>query len=262
MTSCLILAAGEGSRLRPLTDDKPKCLVSLIGKTIIQHQIDILKKNDVSNIAIVTGYKSKKIKNLGYKTFHNFDYNKTNMVESLFTAKEFLKNSKEDLLISYGDIVFESKNLKKVLNCTGDLVIMIDDGWLDLWKIRFNNPLDDAETLRYGSKNRIIEIGNKAKSLKEIEGQYTGLIKISYKKIQDFISFYEYKFDQSLENNDNLFKKIYFTDLLQLLIHEGWDLTPARVNHGWLEVDTINDLNIYRKLNDNGKLDFFWKPNA
>ena len=56
---------------------------------------------------------------------------------------------------------------------------MVDDGWLDLWSVRNDNPLDDAETLKYGRNGQIIELGRKPKSLGEIESQYTGLIKIS-----------------------------------------------------------------------------------
>ena len=49
------------------------------------------------------------------------------------------------------------------------------------------------------------------------------------------------------------------TTLLQLLIDAGWIIMPARVNHGWLEVDTVEDLKLYEKLSDEGKLDNFWK---
>ena len=60
MSSCLILAAGEGTRLRPLTNNYPKGLVSLLGESLISHQIKILKALNIKNIAIVTGYKAEK----------------------------------------------------------------------------------------------------------------------------------------------------------------------------------------------------------
>ena len=54
-------------------------------------------------------------------------------------------------------------------------------------------------------------------------------------------------------------KKMFMTTLLQLLIDAGWIIMPARVNHGWLEVDTVEDLKLYEKLSAEGKLDNFWK---
>ena len=56
MTRALILAAGQGTRLRPLTNDKPKCLVPLLGKSLLERQVDTLKKSGVTNIHIATGY--------------------------------------------------------------------------------------------------------------------------------------------------------------------------------------------------------------
>ena len=86
MTSCLILAAGEGTRLQPLTNNYPKGLVSLLGKPLISHQIKTLNSLKLKNIAIVTGYKAEKFNNLECKTFHNKFFDSTNMVESLFVS--------------------------------------------------------------------------------------------------------------------------------------------------------------------------------
>ena len=258
MTSCLILAAGEGTRLRPLTNTYPKGLVSLLGKPLVSYQIDNLKALEIENIAIVTGYKAEKFNALNCKTFHNKFFDSTNMVESLFAARLFLEQARSDIIISYGDIVYEKKNLETILNTNGELVVMVDDGWLDLWSVRNENPLNDAETLKYGTKGQIVELGRKPKYISEIEGQYTGLIKISHKKICDFISFYD-QLDRSLLYEGRSFKQMYMTTFLQLLIDAGWTIMPAHVNHGWLEVDTVEDLNLYEKLSAEGKLDPFWK---
>ncbi len=260
MTSCLILAAGEGTRLRPLTNDYPKGLVSLLGKPLVSYQIDILRSLNILDIGIVTGYRAEKFNNLGYQTFNNIFFKTTNMVESLFAARLFLEEAKGDILISYGDIVYEKKNLKTVLTTGGDVVVMVDDGWKELWSLRNENPLNDAETLKYGSKGQIIELGKKPKSFLEIDGQFTGLIKISHNKIKDFISFYD-QLDHSILYEGREFKQMYMTCFLQLLIDTDWMIMPARVKHGWLEVDTIQDLKIYEKLSKEGKLDHLWKIN-
>jgi len=99
----IILAAGEGKRLRPLTESKPKCLINLFGKSILQRQIETLKKCNINDISIVIGYLGERIKMPDVTYFHNFNYNTTNMLETLFCAREKLSDS---VIISYGDIVF------------------------------------------------------------------------------------------------------------------------------------------------------------
>ena len=151
----------------------------------------------------------------------------------------------------------KKKNLKTILETKGEISVMVDSGWLDLWSIRNDNPLDDAETLKYGKNGNIIEIGKKPKSLKEIEGQYTGLIKISNNKINEFISFYE-QLDKTILYDNRPFKQMFMTTFLQLLIDAGWVVMPAIVKHGWLEIDTTNDLLLYEKLSEERKLNILW----
>lgn len=260
MTHCIILAAGEGTRLRPHTNHLPKGLVPLLGKPLISHQIDTLKACGIEDIAIVTGYKAEKFATLGYQMFHNELFATTNMVESLFTARSFLEKAKEDILISYGDIVYQQNNLKSVLAIDGEIVVMVDDGWLDLWSTRNENPLNDAETLKFGKQGQIVELGKKPITLDDINGQYTGLIKIPFQKIADFISFYD-QLDRAPKYDGRVFESMYMTTFLQLLIDAGWMVMPAHVSHGWLEVDTVKDLQLYERLYAKKKLNTLWCAN-
>ena len=57
----IIIAAGKGSRLNPLTDDKPKCMLELNGKSLLQYQIDALRGAGIDRIAVIRGYKKEKI---------------------------------------------------------------------------------------------------------------------------------------------------------------------------------------------------------
>ena len=260
MTSCLILAAGEGSRLAPLTNDRPKAMVPLLGKPLIVHQINLLTEMGISNVGICTGYKAEQFESLGYPCFQNIDYDSTNMVESLFAARTFLEGVDDDLLISYGDIVYEKKNLTAVLDTCGGVVVMVDELWLDLWSVRHENPLTDAETLKYGANSAIIELGKQPVSLEDVEGQYTGLIKVSKHKVRELISFYD-SLDRNLSYDGKPFQQMYMTSFLQQLIESGWPVTPAKVKNGWLEVDTISDMNTYVDLAKKGHLEALWNPN-
>ena len=257
MTQALILAAGQGKRLRPLTNDKPKCLVKLMGKTLLEQQIKTLRKCGIKDIHIVTGYLKEQIENLGLNTSFNERFNSSNMVSSLFSALPFIKN-KGDLIIAYGDIVYEKKNLEALLTCDDEISLMIDVEWLKLWSLRLENPLDDAETLLMDKHDYVTELGKKTKSYKNIQGQYTGLIKIRADRIQAFINFYRSLNKKSIYDGQD-FNNMYMTSLIQLLINSKWKVKAVLVKNGWLEIDTIKDLSTYEFMADNGTLDKFYK---
>ncbi len=114
----IILAAGQGTRLRPLTDNKPKCMVAVNGRSIIERQLDTMHACGIQDedITIVCGYCSDVLKNkLKDTNIHfivNEQYDSTNMVCSLMYARNLME-TEEDIIISYGDIIYEEDVLKK-----------------------------------------------------------------------------------------------------------------------------------------------------
>ena len=111
--NAIILAAGEGKRLRPLTNDKPKCLVELFGKTLLEWQLSVFKKCGINDICVVTGYNSQMFRYPNLDYIKNENYKTTNMMESLFCAKERFSQS---TIVSYGDIIFEEKILRGLMS--------------------------------------------------------------------------------------------------------------------------------------------------
>jgi len=257
----IILAAGEGTRLRPLTNDKPKCLIELFGKPLIHRTVDLFQKSGISDITVVTGYKSDMIQipNVSYR--HNKDFDSTNMIETLFCAKDKLEDS---VIISYADIIFQKNVLDILLNSKEDISVIVDSDWEKYWKLRFTNPLDDAETLVLDEEGYIQKIGQKTQSLLEIQGQYIGLMKFQNDGLNDLVSFYEMTKNQSKQGRNPLnsklpFKKSYMTDLLQGLINSGSKIKAIPIHNGWLEVDSFHDYKIYTKMYDENSLTPFFK---
>ena len=99
----IILAAGEGKRLHPLTLNQPKCLVELFGKSILKWQVDVFNHFNITDIAVVKGYMEEKINIPDINYYINKKFRDTNMVETLFTAREIMDDS---VIVSYGDIIF------------------------------------------------------------------------------------------------------------------------------------------------------------
>ena len=259
----IILAAGEGTRLRPLTLNNPKCLVELFGKSILQWQIDIFNDFQIKNIIIVKGYLEKKI-NLPNITYYiNEKFSTTNMVETLFSARNEMN---ESIIISYGDIIFEKNVLNELLTSQADISLVVDTNWFNYWKQRFKEPLDDAESLVIDDEGNISSIGQKIKKLDQAQAQYIGLMKFQGKGLEQLKSFYDQSkaLSKSGKNplNPNLdFNKSYMTDLLQGMINNGIKIKAVPIKNSWLELDSYNDYLLYSQMYENKTLTGFFDVN-
>ena len=257
----IILAAGQGNRLKPLTNEKPKCMVELFGKSLIEHQINAYASCDISDINVVTGFRSDSITTSDVRYFKNERYERTNMVESLFCAEEILNG---DVIVSYGDIIFEKNVLRQLVQSDNDVSIIIDKNWKEYWSIRSKNPLVDLESLKLDSEENITSIGQKVNKLEEIQGQYIGLMKFSEKGVNILKDFYHEckKTSEKKPNplNPNLpFEKSFMTDLLQGLINSNYQLHSVPINGGWLELDTTEDFETYQRMFKNNTIRKFIK---
>ena len=235
----IILAAGEGTRLRPYTLDRPKCLVEVDGQSLLDRQLAVLGTEAIQPIVLIGGYRVEMLKRHSIEVRVNPRYAETNMVWTLFCAEDDLDG---DVLLCYGDIVYSQEILWALLESTADIAVAIDLDWETYWRARNEDPLDDAETLKLGRDGRILEIGQKPMSLSEIEGQYMGLMKFSAKGAQLLKkTFHDAKSKGSLRGKP--IEKAYMTDLLQAMIDLNYRLDAVLVNGGWVEVDTVSDLN-------------------
>lgn len=258
MTQAIILAAGQGTRLRPLTDNLPKCLVPLAGKSLLERQVEVLNAQSIDCIKIATGYCAEKIVAMGFDTVYNEKFTTTNMVASLFVALDFIQSSDDDLVISYGDIVYQAENLAAMLASPAEIALMIDTRWLDLWSLRLDNPLEDAETLIMDSEGYVTQLGKKPLDYSQIEGQYTGLIKVAGKKRRDLVAHYR-SMNKHARYDGKDFDNMYMTSFLQSLIDSGWRAKAVMVENGWLEIDSVDDLACYESLADRDELSKFYR---
>lgn len=149
------------------------------GKALLDWQLDALRDAGISDIAIVTGYKREMLSNRGLMEFHNPRWADTNMVSSLACAKAWLQV--EPCIVSYSDIFYGPSAVQSLMECDASLAVTYDPNWLELWTKRFGDPLLDAETFRLTTEHTLVEIGNKPKSVDEVQGQYMGLLRFTPK---------------------------------------------------------------------------------
>ncbi len=177
MMRAIILAAGRGSRLGHLGDDRPKCLVELEGKPLIERQIAVLRRGGVNEIGVVRGYRAEMIDFPELSYFANPRWTETNMVMSLAAATSWLRSG--PVIVSYADIFYRSDLVRGLAAAPGQLVICYDRAWRRLWTRRFADPMADAETFRIDAAGQLLEIGGKTTRMEDIEGQYMGLLKFT-----------------------------------------------------------------------------------
>jgi len=233
----IILAAGRGSRMKSLTDDRPKCLVELRGQPLLQWQLTSLREAGITEIAIVTGYRSELLKNYGLVEFHSNRWADTNMVSSLACADEWLQL--EPCIVSYSDIFYGPKAVESLINSSAELAVTYDPNWLELWTQRFGDPLLDAETFRITEDQTIYEIGNTPTTVSEVQGQYMGLLRFTptgWKEVQRI------RDKLSPEDRDHM----HMTGTLQKVIDAGNVSVKAVPYVGeWGEIDSADDLATY-----------------
>jgi choline kinase len=243
MIQGVILAAGRGSRLRHLTEKKPKTFNKLGRRSYIDIIINNFIKNNINKINIVVGYKKKFFKKLKYKKILNKKWKSTNIFFSLTRAKKIL--SSNTCIISYSDIIYDNEAIKLLMNENGDIVFLNNVNWKKIWKIRFKKPLNDLENFNFIKTNAgdfLTKIGGKVKKLSSINGQFAGLFKITpngWKIILEFIK--KNKIDITDLDITSFFSK--FLKKYKKIIK------VVHYNKTWFEIDSLSDfnkLNIYK----------------
>ena len=116
----VILAAGMAKRLRPLTDTKPKCLLEVGGKTLLQRTVEAMAMADITEFVVVTGYRADQIRDFltvhfpqfTFHFLHNADYEHNNNIYSLWMAMSEVRN--QDFLLMDSDILCDPKAVVEV----------------------------------------------------------------------------------------------------------------------------------------------------
>ena len=245
----IILGAGSGSRMGQHTRDIPKVLLDINGKSILERQISLLREHGVNEIFVVTGYKREKhvLKDIEY--IFNPRYSETEQLASMMVARTKVS---DDVLIIFGDIIFDSQILQQILASNDDIAIAIDLDWEKSYNERTDNPKSLADKVLINQK-KILRISAKETSL-DIEnqtvGEFLGVIKLSANGSRTIIKKYE-ELEKSYVgkfHDADSFKKAKLVDILQELIDSKIEIYPITISGKWCEIDTPMDLERAKKI--------------
>ena len=243
----IIVAAGQGSRLLPITNDKPKCLLEIKGKTIMQRQLETLKACGINDIVVVRGYEGQAINYQGIRYCENTNYKNNNILRSLFYAESEMDDG---FVFSYSDIIFETGILEKLLQSEADISLVVDVDWIRHYENRYQHPVGEAELVEV-KNGRITKIGKEICAPHEAYGEFIGLAKFTkrgtavlkenYRGVASQYQNRPFQRAVSLE-------KAYLTDMIQELIDRGYAISNVDIKGEWIEIDTSEDLERARKL--------------
>jgi len=228
-----ILAAGVGSRLRPLTNSKPKCLVKVCGKTLLDYQLDAYRKADIKKIFIIAGYEAEKIiehckhiKDLDITIVVSKEYESTNNMYSLYLLKKHLKN--HAFILNNADLAIDVDIINKMV-------------------LSKNTDLIAVDTSQYNEESMKISVDNGtvtniAKTIPEKESygcsvDYYKFSSETSKKLYDHI-------DEviEIEKDRNQWTEVAIQNLLKNRII---DMNPLEIGDiRWTEVDNYKDLEL------------------
>ena len=234
----VFLAAGKGSRIYSKIKIN-KSLIKIKKKTIISRLIENIPNRNINKIIIVLGFNYKKIikeiKKYNVSYIINKDYEKTEMLHSMYLA---LKKYDDDMIFSYTDIIYNKSIIKKILkNKPKNICLPIYTDWQKIWNIRKKEILEDAETLRTKG-NRLIEIGEKIKKIKDVQGQFMGIFFIPKNKRKLIMNI--------IENNS--LKKKQITFFMNYLLKKKIIINTVKYMEDWYEFDDYQDLLEYNKF--------------
>jgi HAD superfamily hydrolase (TIGR01450 family) len=226
----VILAAGIGSRLRPLTEKKPKGMVKVNGIPIIEHQIKAYLQAGLkeSDIIIVAGYKPDFITQFisenypGINLIINDVYNTTNNMYSLDMA---LDTVDEDVVVSNGDCVYEYSIISDFLKFSSANSIASEKG----------SFTDENMKITVNSENRIVHISKQIKS-EEAYGNSIDLYKISSESLETFKAIIK----GMIEEDKNLWAELALDKSFEKLTFIPFDIEGRK----WMEIDNYEDLHI------------------
>lgn len=233
----VILAAGMAKRLRPLTDERPKCLLTVGQRTLLQRTVDGIIAAGISELVVVTGYRAQMIRD--FLTSHypdltihfidNPDYAHNNNIFSLWLTRPYTEG--RDFLLLDSDILFDPQIIPAVLSAEGSALALNRH---ELGEEEIKVIVDD--------QNRVVEI-SKVCSIEQAIGESVGIEKME----ADYSAALFRELEQMIEGEGLI--DIFYERAFERLIPQGHTFTVVDTTQYFsIELDTVEDFENAKKL--------------
>ena len=239
----IIIGAGRGSRLAHLTNEVPKTMVHVLGRTMLDQILEALAFAGFArtDIVFIAGYRSDVVKrahpDLTY--VENADWESNNILLSLLKARHLFADG---FVSTYADIVYEPEIARAVRQGADDICLGCDTRWRRRYTKRSQHPETDAEKLVFENE-RVTKLSRRIPSA-EASGEFIGVMKLSPAGVGRFLAAFdeaEAAFAGKTFREGRSFEKAYLIDLLAFMLERGETMGHADTAGGYMEIDTLED---------------------
>lgn len=257
--TAIIVAAGVGfaQELMSLIADRPKAMLDVKGKTILERQVEALNECRIKDIVVVRGYQKDKINLPHLRYYDNDRYQDTHNLASLFCAEPALQGR---LVVLYGDILFDTSILEKLLKSPADITVVVDHAWYDNYINGLEHPVSHPELVKTlnpprqrdrflpaETGNRVLKIGRNIPR-SEAHAEFIGMAMFSEKGTEMLKAAYQEarrRYGGRPFHEAPVFEQASLGDMIQELIDRDHEVACIDIYKGWMEVDTFED---YREM--------------
>lgn len=256
-TLAVVIAAGQGIRLQPLTDELPKCMLDVQGSTMLHRALGTFRALNLPRSVVIGGFSSHHLHLPKHSTLvMNDDYLNNNILHSLAYAREHMEGE-GTVLISYSDIIFRRSVVERFLADEGvDVSIVVDQEWGARYQGRKLHPLAQAEAARFSRERNLLQTGKDLLTEDhdpKYWGEFIGMMKMTPEGREQFWGVYD-DVNSKLSMDDAFqgapaWRRAYITDLLQEMVDRGMRIHCSLIRGGWLEIDTTEDYELAGSFN-------------
>jgi len=250
----VIIAAGRGKRLGAHTEELPKCLVEVGGRSILDWQLRAFAAAGVDELVVIRGYRGDVLEagaralvpaGMTVRFVDNREWQTNNILLSLACARADLDRP---TYLTYSDIIFTPPVVKALAGSSGAIDLVIDADYATIYQGRTEHPLEEAEVADLDQHGRVRRVGKRALPPAEAVGEFIGLVRLDAAgvaalagRLDEVLAAYAGR-DHAPYQRAARLRQAYLTDLLQDLIDGGYPVTPLMIHGQWREIDTGQDL--------------------
>lgn len=248
----IIPAAGKDKTFK----DIPKTMLDIDGKTILERQLENIRKIGFRNITVVRGYKGEMIDYENIEYLENSDFENKHSLYSLMCAR---KKMQKGFILLYSDILFNEEILRSLIQSEGDIVLLVDNSY-SYHKHDIDKKLDlvvsktkQSSSHRTLQPTKMIEITKIGKKIDKDEAdfEFVGIAYLTEKGAEILKKVYDDckkkeptgKFHEAIS-----FDKAGVTDIIQETIDRGFTVNALQVYKGWIEIHNEKDKKIAEKM--------------
>ena len=227
----IILSAGQGRRLMPLTANTPKCCLMLAGKTLLEHQVEALAANGIDEIVVVTGFGHRvvdqvvsKIKGISVRTLYNPFYALSDNLGTSWVARHEMK---DPFLLVNGDTLFEPSTLACLLSGESSYPITLATD--------HKGQYDDDDMKIIADGQQLKRVGKKLK-METVNGESIGMMVFNQAGADAFVT----KVEALMAGTGGLVR--WYLSAIDELAMAGLVGINSVSGSGWCEVDDHADL--------------------